>query len=168
VSCTTIGQRVEGSADRGVPGIGLVGETHARAEHAIEQQIAVRRQGGAPAQQQIAAQPERRGRTGQRAAEIRLRACGGDHPIGPTPPRVAQDQFDLAQLVAAERGPGQVFAFDPQTPHADLAREPRRFLDRRRQPREGDARQGGDEAHPLSRAAKAASSPTLSRPEGAE
>ncbi len=57
-------------------------------------------------------QAKLRARRGDRAAEVRLRSCGGHNTIGAGFHRFGHQRLSLAGLVATERKTTEVFALD--------------------------------------------------------
>jgi hypothetical protein len=117
-----------------------------RAEQLVEQQVAAGVVGRvAPGhrigQHQHAVEAElRRGRRGL-AGMVRLRTAGGDDGVGAQRQRVAEQELQLAHLVAAQRQAGAVVALDPELRAAQRFREPRQRLQGRRRVLQAEARQ---------------------------
>ena len=113
-------------------------EVHAGAEQAIEQQVAfVGGRRGVGGQHQFGGHAGDAGGAGGHAGVIRLHRAGGDERRGAGTPGVADQEVELARLVAAAGQPGEVVALDedaraPRRPAQGLA-QPGRVLQRRRQ-----------------------------------
>ena len=93
---------------------------------------------------------------GRQTAMVRPAAPGRDQRVGALGERLADEEFEVAQLVAAERERQQVFALDPDIDGpAERGRETRQPLERRRAVDQREARQGGDAGGSVNRTSPA-------------
>src|SRR5262245_30649125 len=72
---------------------------------------------------------------------IRLRRAGGHECVGTVCESITHEEFQLARLVTAQREAGLIVALDEQFRPAELAREPGKLFNRRRELRKLEARQ---------------------------
>ena len=113
---------------------------HIGAKEVVEQQVAVGRRRAGAAQHQHAAQPTTcRGRR-RLARMVRLPRPRGDHRLRATAQSVAQQQLELAQLVAIAAQPRQIVALDPHLGPTQRRGQSRQRVQGRRQ--EGHALAG--------------------------
>jgi hypothetical protein len=100
---------------------------------------------GNPALEQgLAAQAEAAGGGRGLADVVGLHRAVGDHGVGAQPERVADQELELALLVAAGRDPGAVVALDEQRRSAEQPGEIAHRLERGRQMGEVDAGKAGE------------------------
>ena len=92
-------------------------------------------------QHRRAAQPELRRRRGGLADVVRLHRALRHQRVGALRQRLAEQEFQLAVLVAAGREPGAVVALDPELRPAERLRQVRHELQRRR--RVAESSRGG-------------------------
>ena len=120
-----------------------------RPEQPVEQDVAGRLVAGPvprhPAlEQRLAFQPVPAGGGRGLADVVRLHSAVGDQGVGALRPRVAEEELELARLVAAGREAGAVVALDVEARSAEPPGEVRHRLERGRQMREGDAGKAGE------------------------
>ena len=85
---------------------------------------------------------------------VRPAPAGRDEGVGALGQRRADEELEVAQLVAAERERQQVLALDPDLgPAAERGREARQRLERRRPVEQREAREASDRASRWTRAA---------------
>ena len=116
---------------------------------AIEQDVAapliVGVVAGDPAlEDQRAAEPVAGGRGRGLAAVVRLHPARGDQDVGALLDRLAEQELELAGLVAAEREAGRVVALDQDVRAAEPRRQPGQRLERGRQVAEAGAGEAGE------------------------
>ena len=103
-----------------------------RAKEVVEEQVALHvRPVAQRSQHQIAFQPQfRRGRR-RLPALVRLRIGAGNDAVRTLRDRFPKEKFEVAGLVAAERQPGEVIAFDIDVGAAQTFRKARAIVERR-------------------------------------
>src|SRR5207244_1409031 len=93
---------------------------------------------GARAEKEDAAEAEAGARDRRRARVVRLDAAAGEHRVRPFGERVAEEELELADLVAALGAAGRVVALHPKLDAGERV-EPARSHERRRGVDEKDA-----------------------------
>ena len=96
---------------------------------------------GFSAQEEMDVESEASGGRGRLAALIRLDPCHRDDTVGGARERAAEDEFEVARLVAPECEARQIVALHPDS-RADRGRKARAALERSGQRSETHARQG--------------------------
>ena len=124
-------------------------EVQPRPEQPVEQDVAGRLvlgpvPGDPALEQGLAAQAEAAGGSRGLADVVRLHGAVGDQGVGAQPERVADQELELAGLVAAGRKPGAVVALDEQRRSAEQPGEIGHRLERGRQMGEADAGEAGE------------------------
>ena len=70
---------------------------------------------------------------------VRLHSAGGDQSIAALGKRIGHEEFELADFVSAQGQARLVVALDVDRGPAEMRREPRKRLERRRQMSQGNA-----------------------------
>ena len=98
-----------------------VQQTHLGAEELVQHQIAPVLRDAPALQQQDALHPEPRGAGGGEGRVVGLGAAGGEYRVAPLVQGLRQNEFQLADLAAAQGHAAQVIALDPNAPAVLLA-----------------------------------------------
>ena len=130
------------SGPRARSAVGAV--AHLRAEQPAEEKIAVVGRGRGARHHQHRAQAEPRGHRGHCPAAVRLERAARDQGVGALLQRLADQELELAHLVAGLEQAGQVVALDVQL-HSETAGEAIELEDRGG--REGQLEPGGRCGH---------------------
>ena len=112
-----------------------------RAEEMVEQEISAWQGGWCAIQNQFALEAGFRCCRRRLTTMIGLRRTDRDDRVRSSRESVADEELQLARLVATERKAGLIVAFDEQLRPAEFARQPWKFLYRRRKMREWKTRQ---------------------------
>ena len=119
----------------------------ARAEQAVEQHVPIVQIGfsgmAATTQDQFAIQAQPGAGGCGLARMVRLQGTYGENRVGAQRLRLAKQELQLAQLVAAQAEAGEVVALDVKPRSAEMRRQVRQRLDRRRQQGKCNARKTG-------------------------
>ena len=98
-----------------------VQQTHLGAEELVQHQIAPVLRDAPALQQQDALHPEPRGAGGGEGRVVGLGAAGGEYRVAPLVQGLRQNEFQLADLAAAQGHAAQVIPLDPDAPAVLLA-----------------------------------------------
>ena len=123
---------------------GGLGKLVAGAGDVVEQQVALQLGGGVAAgQHEVDVEAEPGAGGGRLAAVVGLYPRAPHDQVGALVERLAEQEFVVARLVAAECEAGAVVALDEHARPAEVGREPRHFLQRGGQMRQRHAWQAG-------------------------
>ena len=112
-------------------------DAHLRAEDAVQQEVPLRR---LAVEHHDRLEPQPPCGRGGHAGVVGLDRAHGDHHIAAQLAGLPQQELQLAGLVAAQRQPRQIVALHPDARPVQVVAEARRFLQRRGEMRELDAR----------------------------
>ena len=129
------------------PRVGHLNEAQLRADDLVEQPVALERLVARAAREEDRPQPGLAGRRRRHPQVVGVNAGGRHHDRRAGRRGRAEQIFQRARLVAAQRQAGQVIPLDQQARPADGGGEARRLLQRRWQMGEAEARQAS-ERHP--------------------